>query len=653
MDAPEAWDLCTGNKSVKVAMVDSGVWFPHPDLAGNLGNDAEIPNNGIDDDGNGFVDDHLGWDFANDDAFPEDECNHGTASAGIIGACGSNGIGGEGVCWKVGMIPVKVYDKTGYTNLSMSSEGLWYSVKLNPDVILAAVQADVSIEADSVFEVFKLAANLACLKNIAVVCPAGNFSNNNDLLPFYPANFDFPNIISVAATDDNDNLANWGEGYFSNYGASSVDVGAAGINCYSTFAPYYDSSQDEQSEPSIYGFFSGTSAAGPYVAGVCALVKAANPFLKGTDIKNILLESVDKVDALNGKVATSGRVNAYRAIKMALGNPLTPLKAENDFYTIPFNKFLAAGASINNWIGLVLGPSCLENDIIPVGAFNIDAVLYSNPDQGGKVDFPSLEKFIYSPAPQFIGTESFAYQLTADKESAIGKVTVTVLPPVAEDDAYMSSNNEIIVNSSYGVMENDGFNPDLPKGYTPEITQMPNEGTLVPEMANGVWTGSFTYTRTNSFGVNAKDTFKYKVSFPSPVNGMIVAETNEATVTLTTGYVPKFNLVWEEWIPSLKPIFDPISYIVTTAQNTPIEIGIQFPVTARGNVEITRYPKYGTVTLSTDNQLKYTPATKTLMLDTFQLSLNNGENTRLFDISIQPDPLMSTGENIHSEAQLR
>lgn len=242
ISAPEAWDVETGDPGMVIAVIDSGVAFEHPDLIPNVWtNVGEIPDNGLDDDANGYVDDLHGWDFVNDDNNPSDYSRdlygdgHGTHVAGIIAAAGDNGIGTTGVMWRARIMALQVFDLFQVA----AFEGIQNSL------ILAAVEYAVDNGAriincsfggygrsSALFDVF----NLANQRGVLVTAAAGNESQNNDLLPVYPAGYDLPNIVSVAATDEDG-----GRAAYSNYGAASVDIAAPGgnffSNIYSTTPP--------------------------------------------------------------------------------------------------------------------------------------------------------------------------------------------------------------------------------------------------------------------------------------------------------------------------------------------------------------------------------------------------------------------------------
>lgn len=297
--APAAWDLTTGSSSVVVALIDTGVDYDHVDLQPNIHlNSAETPGNLIDDDGNGFIDDYYGYDFVNTDGAPRDDNEHGSHCAGIVGARGNNGAGVVGANWEVGILAVKVADADGNAYLSDIAAGIEYAVDRGASVLSISLAASVSSSA------LNNAIQYAKTQDVLIVAAAGNESTNNDEVPSYPASSPSSNVVSVAATNSRDALAS-----FSNFGATSVDLAAPGVNILSTVPG------------GQYRSLSGTSMATPLVAGVAGLMKAANGALSYSQIKQILISSVDKKRGLAGKVVSGGRLNAVNAVSISLGLP--------------------------------------------------------------------------------------------------------------------------------------------------------------------------------------------------------------------------------------------------------------------------------------------------------------------------------------------
>jgi subtilisin family serine protease len=220
MDAPSAWDISTGRSDIVVAMVDTGCDLNHPDLAANIwSNPGEIPGNGLDDDGNGYIDDIHGWDFVDADNLPQDATGHGSHVAGIIAAVGGNGRGIAGVAWQVRIMPLRFMNAFNEGTIADAIAAIEYALDKGVKIINCSWGSSscslalkrVMDEADALF-----------------VCAAGNNGGDTDLDPFYPASFSGDHILSVAASDQMDQLA-----WFSNYGTASVDVAAPGVRIYS------------------------------------------------------------------------------------------------------------------------------------------------------------------------------------------------------------------------------------------------------------------------------------------------------------------------------------------------------------------------------------------------------------------------------------
>ncbi len=291
IDAPEAWDIETGN-NVVVGVIDTGVDYSHPDLNDNMWtNPGETPGNEVDDDGNGYVDDYYGYDFINDDGDPFDDYGHGTHVAGTIAAEGNNDIGVTGVSWSAEIMALKIFDASGFTDEFSAIQAVEYAT------IMGAKLTNNSWGGGGYSQALYDAIANAGEAGQLFIAAAGNYSNNNDVNPFYPASYDLDNIIAVAATDHNDQLSN-----FSHGGATSVDIGAPGSNIYSTIPG------------GGYASYSGTSMATPHVTGVASLIWSQEPELSALEVKERILSYVDPIEALQGITVSGGRLNAYNAL---------------------------------------------------------------------------------------------------------------------------------------------------------------------------------------------------------------------------------------------------------------------------------------------------------------------------------------------------
>jgi len=243
IDAPEAWDTSTGSSDVVVAVFDTGVDYTHEDLSANMWvNSAEANGTlGVDDDGNGYTDDVYGYDFAgwtdgSNDPDPMDIMGHGTHVSGTIGAKGDNGIGITGVNWNVKIMALKVFRPSMEAYDSDILEAVDYVLTMkNNGVNVVAINASYGGGCGTDFQNDPMNTAIKSLGDAGIVfaAAAGNENNNNDATPSCPASYDASNLIAVAATDQDDNLA-----YFSNYGATSVDIAAPGTNILSTLPSF-------------------------------------------------------------------------------------------------------------------------------------------------------------------------------------------------------------------------------------------------------------------------------------------------------------------------------------------------------------------------------------------------------------------------------
>jgi len=343
INAPQAWDIATGSSEIIVAVIDTGVDYTHPDLAANMWvNKAELNGNpGQDDDDNGYVDDIYGYDFINNDSNPMDDHGHGTHCAGTIGAVGNNNEGVTGVCWNVKIMALKFMEPCGDGACGWSDDAI---ACLEYAVLMGANLSSNSYGGGGYEYAFKNAIDIAGAAGMLFAAAAGNDNGqNNDTIPHYPSSYNCDSIIAVLSTNDNDSISG-----FSNYGPASVDLGAPGSSILSCKLG------------GGYQYLNGTSMSTPHVAGACALVWSMNPTLANSEVKNIVLQTVDKT--LPGLCVSEGRLNLYNAI---LQSSVPWLEVEPEDGTIGPGDSNALSVSLN---AITMTP----------GTYNAEIVITSN-----------------------------------------------------------------------------------------------------------------------------------------------------------------------------------------------------------------------------------------------------------------------------------
>lgn len=300
--APAAWGVTTGKPNGQgplIAIIDTGIDYSHPDLAANTWvNPGEIPGDGIDNDNNCVIDDVHGANLNGRNGNPMDDNAHGSHCAGTIGGVGDNGQGVAGVQWNATMAGVKFLDAGGSGSYADAIDAVLYATKIGARVTSNSWGGTGFSQALQDAFAASPALHLAA---------AGNSGVDADSAPHYPSGFPLDNIVSVAAHDRNDRLAD-----FSNYGANSVDVAAPGVDVWSTVpGGKYDS-------------FSGTSMATPHVAGVVGLMLSNDPALTNEQVKSRLLNTSVKGEAYQGKMVGGGRVNASATLETDVVPPAAP-----------------------------------------------------------------------------------------------------------------------------------------------------------------------------------------------------------------------------------------------------------------------------------------------------------------------------------------
>lgn len=322
IDMENAWSIEQGDSNIVVGIIDSGTKLDHPEFTGRIWtNYYEIPNNGIDDDNNGYIDDVKGWDFANNDNDPTDDFGHGTNVAGIIGANGNNSIGYAGVDWNCKLMILKGLDNTNYGYYSWWADAINYAVDNGAKVI------NMSLGGTGTSTTLQNAITYALNNNVVVVVSMGNTNSNT---VYYPAGF--TGVIAVGSTNSNDTRSNpffWSATSGSNYG-SHISVVAPGNYSYGL---------EYQSNTNYDTYWGGTSQATPYVTGLASLLLAQDPSRTPVQIKSIIETTAeDQVGNLSedtpgwDQYYGYGRINAFNALSVSTN--INSLNFENQIFSL-------------------------------------------------------------------------------------------------------------------------------------------------------------------------------------------------------------------------------------------------------------------------------------------------------------------------------
>lgn len=498
ISAPTAWDTTTGNSDIVVAVIDTGARYTHQDLAPNIWtNVGETPNNGVDDDGNGFIDDFYGYDFFFNDPDPLDENGHGTHTGGTVGAKGNNALGVTGVNWNVRVMGLKIYNSSGTGSTSAMLVNAYNYVRLmkNRGVNIRATSNSYGgcDEACGYDQATKDALDALGRVNVLNVFAAGNDNSNNDLNPFYPANYDSPHILAVASSTSTDARSG-----FSNFGATTVDLAAPGSSILST----------TNGSNSSYGNNSGTSMACPHVAGAAALLSAAHPNLSQYSLKASLMNNVDVLAQFNGVVLSGGRLNVARAINTptvcsyALGVTTTALiPASGGTAGVTMTAATNCGwevLSVPGWITVTTGQ---------VGAGNGSVSLNVAANSGAA-----------RMATLVIGGQNFT----------VTQSGVTPAPTISVNDVSVTEGNSGTVNATFTVSLSAASTQTVTVNYaTADGTATAGSDYNQPR-GETVTFAPGTTSQTVSVAVNGDTTFEADETFFLNLTGPVNATLNDA-----------------------------------------------------------------------------------------------------------------------------
>lgn len=554
ISATTAWNTFTGTGKMIVAVIDTGVDYTHPDLAANMWvNKGEIPGNGVDDDHDGYVDDVYGYDFVNNDGDPMDDNSHGTHCAGIIGAVGNNGIGVSGVIWDVQIMALKFMDASGSGSTSNAIKALNFAVSHGAEI------SSNSWGGAGFNSALNDAINNARAAGHIFVAAAGNSGANNDATPFYPSSYTQDNVVAVAATDSNDNLAG-----YSNYGATTVDLAAPGSSIYSTVPVSMGS----------YAYKSGTSMATPFVAGALALVWDAHPDWTYSQVINQVLSTVDQLPSLAGKVASGGRLNLANALGTSVAPPAAPALPSISINNVSITE----GNSGTKTATFTVTLSAASTQSVTVNYATADGSATAGSDYAptsGTVTFAAGEtsktiSIVIDGDTTVEGNETFFVNLSNASNATIG--TSQGVGTILNDDAAPTVTPGLSVNSISFLEGNKGTTWAT---FTVSLSQASSSSVSVKyATANGTATAGSDYTAasgTLTFSAGATSmTVKFKVTpdttaeadetfylnLSNPTNATITVSQGTATIRNDDGTIASVRSTSLTGFPKINSVID-------------------------------------------------------------------------------------------------
>lgn len=430
IDAAAAWEISTGSRDNVVAVIDTGVDYTHPDLAANMWSAPAPFTVNIGGETIRCEAGTRGFNAITKTCDPQDEYNHGTHVAGTIGALGNNGIGGVGVNWTASIMDIKFMDATGSGTLADAIDGIEFAIQAK-EAFAESSGANVRVLSNSwgwngdLSQALLDEINRANASEMLFVASAGNggadrVGDDNDTTPFYPSSYTAPNVVSVAATDNNDALAS-----FSNYGANSAHLGAPGVMIYSPIMG------------GLYDYWSGTSMAAPHVTGAAALV-LSRCSLDTAGLKENLLNNGDPIPALSGITMTGRRLNVYNALLACGAAPSGLSLTQTDSPDpVTVNTNLTYTLNVTNK-GLSDVTGVTLTDTLPSGVIFVSAT----PTQGTCSGTGTVTCSLDSLASSATATVTIVVTPTAS-----GKITNTATVSGNETDPNTSDNSATVVTT--------------------------------------------------------------------------------------------------------------------------------------------------------------------------------------------------------------
>jgi subtilisin family serine protease len=483
ISATSAWDISTGSRSTVVGVVDTGIDYNHPDLAANVWSaptafTVTVGGRAI----NCAAATH-GFNAINNTCNPLDDHDHGSHTSGTIGATGNNAVGVVGVNWIASIMGAKFLDASGSGTTAAAINAIEFTIQAKA---VFGASANVRVLSNSwggggFSQALLDEINKANANGMLFVAAAGNSSANNDVTPNYPSNYNAPNIVAVAATDNNDMLAN-----FSNYGQTTVHLGAPGVDVLST------------TRNNTYSYFSGTSMATPHVAGAAALV-LSKCALTTAALKSNLLNNVDVIGSLAGRTTTSGRLNVNKAIR-ACSAPPTPDFAVS---ATPASQSVVQGAS-----------TTYTATVTPSGGFTGTVTFTAS-------GLPSGAAASFNPA-----------SVTTSGSSTMTLTTATTTPAGSYPVTITGTSGTLSRSTTVTLVVTTPTTPNFTLSATP-TSRTVTRGTSTTYTANitrsGGFTGAVSLT-VSGLPAGATGTFS-----PNPATGASSTLTVATTATAATG----------------------------------------------------------------------------------------------------------------------